>query len=342
MTHFSPTLRDVARQAGVSLGTASNVMNHKSNVSQETRTRVFEAAAQLGYRHPVRAQTLRSKQLSVIGVIVKRDSAIALNINPFYSYVLSGIERECQRHNLSMMYAQVEVDDLNRPSTPPMLLEDQVDGIIMVGTFVQDTIQHIGSGYDLPLILVDAYAAGSNYDSIVTDNITGAQNAVEHLIACGHINIGLIGSVPDGYPSIRERRKGYQRALKQAGIEQEFIQDSPLSRVGGYNATIDLLRRAPEITALFACNDDVALGAMNAAREMGRRLPNDLSIVGFDDIDLAQEVSPALTTVHVDKVLMGVTAVRQLCERAEEPRRHSMTISLSTHLIVRDSVHIIR
>ncbi len=339
MTSPSPTLRDVARQAGVSLGTASNAMNNKSNVSAETRTRVFEAAASLGYQHPVRTNLATSAPLSVIGVILKRDAGLALNINPFYSYVLAGIERECQRHNLSMMYANVEVDELNRPSTPPMLMDDQVDGIIMVGTFVQDTIRHIGNDYELPLVLVDAYATGSPYDSIVTDNITGAQDAVDYLIRCGHTKIGLVGSLADGYPSIRERRKGYLRALKQAGIEQEYIEDSPLSRVGGYNGTIELLRRSPEITAIFACNDEVAIGVMNAAREMGRTLPKDLSIIGFDDIDLAQEVNPALTTIHVDKVLMGVLAVRHLRERAEEPTRRAMTISLSTQLIVRESVH---
>jgi LacI family transcriptional regulator len=313
-------------------------MNNKSNVSAETRNRVFEAAAQLGYQHPVRVNPIASTPLSVVGVILKRDSNVTLNVNPFYSYVLAGIERECQRHNLSMMYAQVEVDDLNRPSRPPMLLDDQVDGIIMVGTFVPDTIQHIGHDYEQPLVLVDAYATSSPYDSIVTDNLTGAQDAVDYLIQCGHRHIGLIGSVPDSYPSIRERRKGYQRALKQANIEHEYIQDSPLTRVGGYEATLELLRRAPEITAIFACNDEVAIGAMSAARELGRVLPDDLSIIGFDDIDLAQEVNPALTTIHVDKVLMGVLAVRHLRERAEEPTRSALTISLSTQLIIRESV----
>ncbi|MCC7450876.1 MAG: LacI family DNA-binding transcriptional regulator [Anaerolineae bacterium] len=333
------TLRDVAKQAGVSLGTASNVLNNKGNVSADVRNRVLSAVNTLGYKHPVRLAMVNSVPLSVIGVISKRDPAPAPVINPFYSHVLAGIDRECQRQNLSLMYANVEVDELNRPnSLPSMLLERQVDGMIMVGTFVEDTIHRVGKSVNMPVVLVDGYAPGSIYDSIVSDNLMGAYNAVKYLIDLGHRQIGLVGSVPNAYPSIRERRKGYVKALRTAGIPHEFIEDSPLSRAGGYNATMTLLQRVPSITAIFACNDEVAIGAMTAAREMDRDIPRDLSIVGFDDIDLAQEISPTLTTVHVDKVLMGVLAVRHLRDRAETPARPALTTTLGTNLIIRESV----
>ena len=334
-----PTMRDVAKQAGVSLGTASNVLNNKGNVSAEVRNRVLSAVNTLGYKHPVRLASLSMVPLSVVGVISKRDPAPAPEINPFYSHVLAGIDHECQRHNLSLMYANVDVDELNRPnSLPSMVHERQVDGIIMVGTFVEDTIHRVGKTVNTPVVLVDGYAPGSVYDSIVSDNLMGAFHAVKYLIDLGHSHIGLIGSVPNGYPSIRERRKGYVKALRAADIHDEFIEDSPLSRAGGYSATVALLRRAPSITAFFACNDEVAIGAMNAAREMGRDIPGDLSLVGFDDIDLAQEISPTLTTVHVDKVLMGVLAVRHLRDRAENPGRPALTTTLGTTLIIRESV----
>jgi LacI family transcriptional regulator len=173
---------------------------------------------------------------------------------------------------------------------------------------------------------------------VVTDNLMGAFHAVKYLIELGHRRIGLVGSTANGYPSIRERRKGYIKALRSAGIQDEFIEESPLSRAGGYNATSALLQRTPPISAIFACNDEVAMGAMNAAREAGRLIPDDLSLVGFDDIDLAQEVNPPLTTVHVDKVLMGVLAVRLLRDRAENPGRPALTTTLGTNLIVRESV----
>jgi LacI family transcriptional regulator len=333
----NPTIRDVAKQAGVSLGTASNVLNNKGNVSAEVRNRVLSAVHSLGYKHPVRMTAASNVPLSVIGVISKWEPARP--INPFYSHVIAGIDRECQRHNLSLMYANVDVDELNRPNTlPPMLLERQVDGIIMLGTFVEDTIHRVGKSVNMPIVLVDGYAPGSVYDSIISDNLMGAFNAVKYLIDLGHRHIGLVGSTADGYPSIRERRKGYFKALRAAGIQEEFTEDSPLSRAGGYNATVALLQRAPFITAIFACNDEVAIGAMTAAREMGRAIPDDLSLIGFDDIDLAQEISPTLTTVHVDKVLMGVLAVRHLRDRSESPGRPALTTTLGTNLIIRESV----
>src|ERR1043166_8757809 len=132
----APTIRDVAKQAGVSLGTASNVLNNKGHVSAKVRDRVLTAVHALGYKHPVRLPSMPSIPLSVIGVISQSDPEPAPVLNPFYSHVIAGIDRECQRQNLSLMYANVDVDELNRPNTlPSMLLERQVDGIIMVGTF---------------------------------------------------------------------------------------------------------------------------------------------------------------------------------------------------------------
>jgi LacI family transcriptional regulator len=337
------TLRDVAKQAGVSLGTVSNVLNNKGNVSAEVRTRVLSAVHALGYKHPIHVANVSSISLSVIGVILKRDRPPAPITNPFYSHVVAGIDRECQRQNLSLMYANVDVDDLNRPNAlPSMLTERQVDGIIMVGTFVEDTIHQVGKSVNMPIVLVDGYAPGSRYDHIISDNLMGAYQAVCHLIELGHTRIGLVGSRPDDYPSIRERRRGYVKALRAANITEEFIEDSPLSKAGGFKAAVALLKRFPEITAFFACNDEVATGVLSAAREMGRSIPEDLSLVGFDDIELAQEVSPALTTVHVDKVLMGVLAVRHLRDRAENLGRPALTTTLGTNLIIRESTRSLR
>jgi LacI family transcriptional regulator len=339
MNGNTPTLRDVARLAGVSLGTASNVLNNRANVSPETRAKVVEAAMALNYQMQIRAAGPARHNLSVIGAIGKINDDILPAVNPFYSYVLAGIERECQRHNLSLMYANIEVDRLSRPAKlPPMLVDNRVDGILIVGAFLQDTIHQIGQRIDTPVVLVDAYAPGSRFDSVLTDNLNSSYAAVKFLIDHGHTKIGLVGSVPNAYPSIRERRKGYMRALKHHNIDQDYIEDSPLSNVGGYNATCALLQREPEITAIFACNDEVAFGALNAAREMGRAVPDDLSIIGFDDIDIAQKATPALTTIHVDKMLLGTLAVRHLMDRAENPERPALTTYVSTQLIVRGSV----
>jgi LacI family transcriptional regulator len=333
------TLRDVAKLAEVSLGTASQALSNKPGVAPDTRARVLQAAVDLGYQHQIRVATPTAYAISTVGMLMKRAVNDQLPINPFYSYVLSGAERECQRRNLSLMYAHVEVDEQNRAQNwPPMLLNQRADGLLVVGAFLEETIIRISQQTQQKIVLVDSYAPDQLFDSIVTDNINGAYNAVRYLIDRGHSRIGCVGSMPAGYPSIRERRKGYTRALKEAGITDLYIEDSLLTREDVYDATIRLLRRSPEITAIFACNDNAAIGALNAINDLGLRVPDDISLVGFDDIDLAQEVSPALTTIHVDKTLMGVLAVRQLLERAENPDRPALTIALSTQLLERESV----
>lgn len=335
-----PTLRDVAKLAGVSLGTASQAINNKPNVSPEKRAKVLEAATALGYQPTIRASTADIPRLSVLGMLVKQDENNSATLNPFYSYVLAGVERECQRQKLSLMYANFPVDEKQQPvSFPPMLLHSQIDGLLVVGAFLQTTIEQIQEVADKPIVLVDAYAPGDPFDSVLTDNVNGAYNAVQYLIRQGHRRIGLVGSTPESHPSIRERRKGYTRALKHHYLDQAvYIEDSALTGEGGYEAAIRLLTRAPEVSAIFACNDNVASGVLNAARDLKLNVPAALSVIGFDDIDLAQEVRPALTTVRVDKVMMGVVAVRQLLDRATDVSRPAMTTLLSTQLVIRESV----
>ncbi len=337
-----PTLRDVAKKAGVSLGTASNVLNNKAKTSAEAKARVLEAAESLGYK-PLTVLTETSAPNFFVGAIGKIDDGQSMNTNPFYSYALSGIERECQRHHMSLMFANIEVDRMNRPiNLPPLLFDNQVNGILMVGTFLQDTIRLIGNKINKPLVLLDAYAPESQFDSVLTDNVSGAYHAVEFLIQRGHNKIGLVGSQSHGYPSIRERRKGYLRALKHYRIDTSYIEESPLTRDGGFEGARKLLTRAPEISAIFACNDEVASGIYQAARDLGRRIPGDLSVIGFDDIDLAQQLNPPLTTMRVDKTLMGMLAVRMLKERADHPNNPAMTMLLGTQMISRTSVRTLR
>jgi LacI family transcriptional regulator len=333
------TLRKVAERAGVSVSTASQALNNKPNVAPETRARVLEAAIQLGYQQQVRIASPMTSRLSVVGMLTKEMPDNPLPINPFYSHVLAGVERECQRQNLSLMFANVEVDSKSHPlAWPPMLLDNRADGLLLVGTSLDGSVEPISRHLPRPIVLVDAYAPAQLWDSVIIDNVNGAHKAVSYLIEHGHTHIGMVGGSADGHPSVVERRKGYTRALKRHGISTLYFEDSHLIREAGYAATLRLLRRAPHITAIFACNDMTAMGVLAAARDLGRRVPEDLSLVGFDDIDLAREIHPALTTVQVDKVLMGTLAVRHLRDRAEEPQRTPVTSVLSTRLIVRDSV----
>lgn len=333
-----PTLRDIAQYADVALSTVSQVLSNKPGVSPEMRHRVLDAAADLGYRTKISLESPLSVEIKTIGLLTKRRNGDALTINPFYSHIIAGAESECRQYNLGLMYANIEVDEHNHAaSLPSMLLEERVDGVIVLGAFLEETLGHISSRAR-QIVLVDAYTGnGDEFDSVLVDNLSGAMKAVKHLIASGHRYIGLIGSEPNSYPSIMERRQGYLAALAQHNLEP-FMEDSALDRPDAYEATKRLIARVPQITAIFACNDNVAIGVINALQDEGLHVPDQVSVIGFDNIDLAQELKPALTTMHVDKVLMGVVAVRQLMDRAMNPNRASLKTLVSTQVIERETV----
>ena len=337
-----PTLRDIAKAADVALSTVSQTLNNKPGVSPEMRQHILQVANDLGYRPRISVENPQMIDLKTIGLLTKRRNGDALVINPFYSYIIAGAERECTRHDISLMYANIEVDEHNRAlSLPAMLLDERVDGVIVVGAFLEETIAHISQRASQNVVLVDAYTSNGNaFDSVLIDNMSGAMTAVNYLLERGHRNIGLIGSDPRSYPSIVERRQGYIATLAQHGLNT-FIEDGALLREDAYDAAQRLMTRAPEITAILACNDNVAIGVMNALHDNGLTVPDDVSVVGFDDIDLAQEVTPALSTMHVDKVLMGSMAVRHLIDRRVQPERTPVKTLISTHLIERDSVRTI-
>ena len=333
----SVTLRDVARLACVSIGTASQALNNRRQVAPGTRARVLDAARTLGY--PIRDHRFAPDRLKVIGLLTKHDLGLPVEINPFYSHIQAGVESECRRRQISLMYANIEVDPSNHPVVwPPMISEQQIDGLVLAGTFIEDTIDLFSARVDIPIVLVDSYAPKLPFDSVVIDNASGAVTAVEYLIDQGHTHIGLVGSNEESPPSICERREGYHRALRAHGIEHTYIQQSGLSKESGYEAAGQLLARAPEVTAVFVCNDLAAVGAISAARDMGLSVPGDLSVIGFDNIALAQEITPALTTVHVHKTWLGAISVRRLAERASMPQQPKVTITVTTELIVRESV----
>jgi DNA-binding LacI/PurR family transcriptional regulator len=175
------TMRDVAQLAQVSLGTTSQALSNRPNVAPETRMRVLEAAAALGYQRQVRLDTPVTTKLTTVGMLTKLEAGESLAINPFYSHVLAGVERECQRQGMSLMYANIEVDEHSCAlNWPPMLDEQRVDGILVVGTFLEDTILQISRQASQPIVLVDAYASGQPVDSILTDNVNGAYSAVKY------------------------------------------------------------------------------------------------------------------------------------------------------------------
>jgi LacI family transcriptional regulator len=303
----------------------------------------MEAAKALGYI-PQKQTSAYTPTLTHIGLILKADPVFVPQPNKFYSHVVAGIEMACRRRQVNLLFATLPVDEDSYPLELPRLLveEDSADGLLFVGAFLNEALTQVVERHSAPIVLVDAYARSDRYDAIVSDNFTGAYQAVTHLIQHGHRHIGLVGSHAHAYPSIEERQSGYERALEEHGIFDRYEAACHIVNTDEIiRATTTLLQRNPQVTALFGVNDDVAIAVMDAARNLGKRVPDDLSVVGFDDIDLASCISPTLTTIHVDKIGMGRLAVELLVNRIEHPEASPVRAVVRPRLIERQSVRTI-
>jgi LacI family transcriptional regulator len=340
--HSKTKISDIARQSGVSLSTVSLVLNNKPGVSQETRARVLAVAEELEY--PVKPTTIASKsiRLTTVGMVVKTDPDIPPQANPFYSKVIVGIEDVCRRNGINLLFATLPVDEDNRPvEVPQLLYNDIVDGLLMVGICVDGTFASISSKHTPPIVLVDGYSNSESYDTVVSDNFRAAYQAVEHLIDKGHRHIGLVGSDIGCYPSLKERRNGYLRAMKENDVPGIVISNFNINKSKGYQETQDLLDEHPQLTALFCINDDVGSAAIRAVHDLGKRVPEDISVIGYDDTYIAANTHPALTTMRVDTLAMGRAAVHLLSLRLENPESARMTLTIHPTLVERESVGLV-
>jgi len=333
-------MSDIAQKTDVSISTVSLVLRNKSGIPPETRQRVLKTAQKLGY-HLKSASRPRplSIQLHNLGLIVKSEPGVVPRANPFYSHVLAGIEEACRQNKINLLYATLPVDLNNHPiEVPRLLLEEGTDGLLVVGTLLDDALAPVLNQKAVPIVLVDSYALSEKYDAVVSDNVSGAYQAVSYLIERGHRHMGIVGTYPDGYPSLRERRQGYIQALKEHGLTQTYFTDCAPHKDAAFEATTQLLSQCPQISAVFGCNDEIALAVMRAAQALGRQVPEEFSVIGFDDIDLAQHVTPSLTTMRVDKAGMGRMAVKLLINRVEFPDAERVTLVIRPRLIERKSV----
>ncbi len=333
------TINDIAQASGVSIATVSMVLNNRPGISIETRNRVMGAAESLGYLTRPGLAANRQARLTTVGMVVKTDTDSAPQNNPFYSKVMLGIEEACRKSGINLLFSTLPVDKDNHPvEIPTMLSSGLADGLLMVGAFVDKTIATIMERRTHTVVLVDAYSSSEQYDKVVSDNFRASYQAVEYLIKKNHRHIALVGGEPNAYPSLRDRRNGYLRALKENDLSGPYIANFNINKTKGYDETVKLLKDHPQITAIFGINDDIAVTAMHAAQSMGRSIPDDLSIIGYDDTFLAESSKPKLTTMQVGTVSMGRAAVQLLGLRLDNPDMARMTLTIHPVLVERESV----
>jgi len=328
------TIKDVANQAGVSTTTVSHVINKTRFVSEETRKAVEQAMENLGYHPNTLARSLRSGETKTIGLILP-DGA-----NPFFADMARRIENLGFKNGYSVILCNSDNNLDKQREYINILIAKQVDGLIFIsaGESKEDLIKLITSG--TPFVVVDRDIPLGLADLILLDNEKAGFEATQHLIELGHKRIACITGPTDIGPS-HLRKKGFQRALKQAGIpiNQDYFFPGDFSLAGGVKAMEQLMTIQPQPTSIFALNDLMAIGAISAAIRKGYKIPENYSVVGFDDIELSSSLSPHLTTMAQPVNLMVETAIQRLLMKisVDPDKWKNEEIVLEAELIVRES-----
>lgn len=325
-------MHDVAQTAGVSLMTVSRVVNNKDDVSQVTRDRVMDVIEKLSYRPSSIARGLATRRTGTLGVVVPDIS------NPYFASIVRSAEEEAYAQNYSVFLGNTN-EDPERELTVLQSLEDkQVDGLILFSSRLEDdTLFEVLESFPTA-VLVFRDKRGTDVGTFIVDDVYGGRVAIEHLLQSGRRNIGLIAG-PSISLSTSGRLKGYREALQAAGIpvNDNWIQHCHPVVEGGQATANELLTKHPEITALFCHNDLVAVGALQACVELGLHVPNDVAVIGYDDIRLAELVSPALTTLRVSRTEIGTKTMQMLLEQIEVEAAEPKEIHIKPELIVRES-----
>ncbi len=337
------TSEDVARLAGVSRTTVSLVLNNvpHARIAPETRQRVLEAARQLGYRPNAAARSLVSQQALAFGLVLCHPPEHVYT-DPFLPQVILGITGVLHKTDYRLL-----VETAPDPSSNEVYLalarEKRIDGFIISGPRVDDRALLRLHQDGVPIVLLGRLP-DVDIPSVDVDNVRAAYNAVSHLIRLGHRRIGMITNGPLRYTASRDRLLGYRQALERHEIpyDPDLVVEGQFTAESGEAAVERLLALDPPPTALFVASDTVALGALVALRRRGLQIPEDMALVGFDDIPLAAYVDPPLTTVRVPAYELGREAARLLLTLVQGQAPGTTHVVLSTSLVVRLSCGALR
>lgn len=339
---MTPTIKDVAKRANVSIATVSLVIHNHERISPETRLRVNKAIKDLNY-HPSRsARGLASKKTGNIGFIVTEDHF--LRSEPFYTRIFLGTEFEARQNEYYILLTTIPADFKKGDKLPRCVLERNVDGVIIAGKVPQDIITEL-EGYEVPLAFVDYYPPAENFPVVLIDNFSGGLQATQHLINLGHKNIAFIGG-DIHHPSIRDRFQGYKVALENAEIEFDsnkcVVDEDYPARENGYNAAKRLAEKSKDITAVFTCNDAMAIGVMQYFKETGYKIPDDISLIGFDDVEADLALDPPLCTISVPKIEMGVEVMRLMNDILKDKNRSPKKVLVPVEIVKRGSTGLVK
>ena len=331
----SVTMKQIAELAEVSLGTVSHVVNGSASVRDKLRQRVLDAIQGLGYQPSQLARGLRRKSTNMLGMVIPDIT------NPFFPAVVRGVEDVAYKSGYRVVLCNTD----NNPTKEQQYLDDLQSyhpaGVLVIPSAGSNLSAEISSNMaqNTPIVCIDRCPNDWAGDAVLVANEEGAYLATQYLIRMGHRMLGVITG-PLHLQNASERLKGFERATEEAKIPvpQEYKQAAEFDRISGYRAARRLLSLLPKPTAIFACNDLMALGTLQAAREQRIRVPGELSIMGFDNLDLTELTDPPLSTVYQSGYQMGITSANLIMKRLEGKAGEATRVILPVELKVRNSV----
>lgn len=327
------TIADVAKHAGVSKMTVSRVINDSGYISQETRERVEQAIEELGYIPNALARSLRFKRTRTIALILTDIT------NPYFTTLARGVEDAASEQGFSVIFCNTDESAEEEAEYINVLLQKQIDGLLLVPAQCSSELLGPLQGHALPFVILDRRITDIQVDTVRCDSEQGAYELTRHLIELGHRQLAIL-SGPETVTSATDRVDGFQRAIKEAGLDVEaaHVRYGRFTVDDGFRMTQEVMAAAPPPTGLFAGNNFIAIGALRALRQAGLRIPEDVSLVAFDDIPISIASEPFLTVAEQPAYELGWQATRLLLDRLSEKDADTPTeIILPTRLIIRES-----
>ncbi|GGQ69532.1 LacI family transcriptional regulator [Streptomyces pilosus] len=332
----TPTLEEVAALAGVGRGTVSRVINNAAGVKESTRRTVQRAIAELGYVPNLAARSLAGRRADAVALVMTEPDWRMFG-EPFFSEIVRSVGDALTDTKVQLLLTLVRTD-AERRRFVEYARGGRVDGVMLMSVHAEDALPDMLAEVGLPTVLLGRRSGDEGVTYVDADNAGGARSAVTHLLDSGRRSVATVTGPLDMYVA-QCRLRGYREALLRAGVESRpsWIAEGDFSEDSGRRATAGLLERAPEIDAVFAASDTMAAGALNALRAAGRRVPEDVAVIGFDDFPLAQHTDPKLTTVRQPLEDIGRTMVRLLLEEMEDSAVAWRHVILRTELVLRGS-----
>lgn len=326
------SIRKISDITGFSPATISNALNHKKGVNKETSEEIFKVANEIGYVNGLKITKIKL-------VIYKRNGSIIDN-SPFFANLLEGVETECRESGYEMTICNLDRRSDSYETRLDEILNDRSTAIIMLGTEAQDEDFERFKDAKCPIVILDSWCSTMDFNGILINNSDSAKNAVQYLINKGHREIGYLRG-RFRIKAFSSRSNGYIRALQKNNIKikEQYIVTLGTTMDGAYRDTMEYLENKPILpTAFFADNDMIALGAMKALIERGYRIPEEVSLIGFDDLSSCEISTPRLSTIKVFKQEMGQLAVRRLLDVIRNETSIKIKTQVCTEFIERDSV----